>query len=204
MSSDASSSSTSSTDTGSLSVIADSDQTHRLQNGWTFYYNTGTANDWKPKLFTTFSTVEDMWRLTNTVPEPARLSPGVMYYLFKETIKPEWEDPANKEGGRWILTIKVNTSPEGITAMNNSWLYTVLALCGEQFGQDNDDICGCVLKPRGKEVHIELWIRSDEDDDRIKRIGHTFKAHAEYFTTLQYKAHPKGDQDPKTVKKFQL
>lgn len=30
-------------------------------------------------------------------------------HFFKRGIQPLWEDPANKDGGKWVLTIKADT-----------------------------------------------------------------------------------------------
>lgn len=30
---------------------------------------------------------------------------GNDYALFKEGIKPQWEDPRNNKGGRWLVTL---------------------------------------------------------------------------------------------------
>lgn len=211
MSSDSSSSSSSSSTSTSISVdssapITSDQQKHPLQNGWTMYYNTGTSGNWVPKELSSFDTVEDMWRLLNNVPPPSRTPAGSMYYLFKDSVKPEWEDPANKEGGRWILSVKVaqTAGAEAVSAMDDTWLYTVLALCGEQFEEDNDDICGCVAKPRGRELYIELWHKSGDDMEKIMRIGKLLKLNAEFQQTIQYKPHPRSGDDPKQAKKILL
>ena len=33
------------------------------------------------------------------------LIPNTDYLLFKHGIKPEWEDPKNNDGGKWVITI---------------------------------------------------------------------------------------------------
>ena len=50
-------------------------------------------------------------------------------HFFKEGIQPLWEDPANREGGKWVFTIK--NDGESLT---RSWLeivsYIFYYLCG--------------------------------------------------------------------------
>ena len=83
----------------------------KLENTWTFWY-TGfrahqvglTQNNYENTLqkIGTFDTVQDFWRYWNNIvnisdfPELATLS------LFKEGVKPLWEDPENAEGGKWV------------------------------------------------------------------------------------------------------
>ena len=33
------------------------------------------------------------------------LTPNADYMMFLARVMPEWEDPLNKEGGKWVLTI---------------------------------------------------------------------------------------------------
>jgi translation initiation factor 4E len=41
------------------------------------------------------------------------------YALFKKGVRPEWEDAANKEGGKWSYQFKRNAG------IDELWLYTV-------------------------------------------------------------------------------
>ena len=47
-----------------------------------------------------FDTVEDFWSLYNHIEVASKLQIGSDYSLFKKGIKPMWEDPHNKDGGR--------------------------------------------------------------------------------------------------------
>lgn len=51
-----------------------------------------------------FNTVEDFWCMVNHIHPPSNI--GVSdYSLFKEGIKPAWEDPAVSQGGRWVAKL---------------------------------------------------------------------------------------------------
>ena len=56
-------------------------------------------------MVSTFDTVEDFWALYNHIQTPSGLNHGSDYYLFKEGIKPMWEDPQNVDGGRWLMVV---------------------------------------------------------------------------------------------------
>jgi len=64
-------------------------------------------------------------RLYNNIIAPSHLSPNSNYYLFKEGIKPAWEDEANSQGGKWSVQL-----PRGKYAaeIDTYWLYTVSSL----------------------------------------------------------------------------
>ncbi|OQS07797.1 eukaryotic initiation factor 4E, partial [Thraustotheca clavata] len=83
---------------------------HPLQHRWVLWYDnpkkklpTETWEENLKKIYT-FDTVEDFWCLFNNVLPPTKLSTGSNYHLFKEGIRPMWEDPINAKGGKWILT----------------------------------------------------------------------------------------------------
>lgn len=64
-------------------------------------------------------------RLYNNIIAPSLLSANSNYYLFKQGIKPAWEDDANEKGGKWSVQL-----PRGkyTDAIDNMWLYTVRPL----------------------------------------------------------------------------
>jgi translation initiation factor 4E len=61
-------------------------------------------------------------RLVNHIKPASELKPGTDYSLFKKGIRPMWEDVANKNGGRWLVSLeKKQRGPE----LNNCWLEVV-------------------------------------------------------------------------------
>ena len=49
------------------------------------------------------------------------------FHLFKDGIKPMWEDEQNKNGGKWVFqkSILLDTPPERYQMFNVVWLKTV-------------------------------------------------------------------------------
>lgn len=52
-----------------------------------------------------FDTVEDFWRIYNNLVPIDLLPSNTDFFIFKDYIKPQWEDPKNVKGGRWIYDI---------------------------------------------------------------------------------------------------
>lgn len=50
--------------------------------------------------------IENFWGTYNNIVPPSGLDKCSNYHFFKEGIYPLWEDEANKQGGKWLLTIK--------------------------------------------------------------------------------------------------
>ena len=44
-----------------------------------------------------------IYSIFNHIKMPSMLTTGCDYSVFKSDIKPMWEDPTNKNGGRWLI-----------------------------------------------------------------------------------------------------
>lgn len=54
----------------------------------------------------TYFQIEEFWALYSHLRRPNELPNVSDYHLFKEGIRPVWEDDSNKEGGKWIVRLK--------------------------------------------------------------------------------------------------
>ena len=66
--------------------------------------------------------VEDFWALYNHIELASRLAAGCDYSLFKEGVKPMWEDDRNKKGGRWLINLD---KKQRASCLDNFWLEVV-------------------------------------------------------------------------------
>lgn len=85
---------------------------HPLQSRWVLWYLKADRNkEWEDCLkgVATFDKVEDFWALYNHIQVASGLVWGSDYYVFKEGIKPMWEDENNVKGGRWLLQLQVGS-----------------------------------------------------------------------------------------------
>lgn len=112
-----------------------------------------------------FDTVESFCRYFNWLKLPSKLERNSNYHIFKSGIKPMWEDEANANGGKWVLTMKNNPA-----LLDRCWSWLAMALVGEEL-EDGDDICGAVVSLRSKVDRIQVWTRGKEDVERLNGIG---------------------------------
>lgn len=112
-----------------------------------------------------FDTVESFCRYFNWLKPPSKLERNSNYHLFKSGIKPMWEDEANANGGKWVLTMKNNPQ-----LLDRCWSWLAMALVGEDL-DEGDEICGAVVSLRSKVDRIQLWTRSKDDVEKINGIG---------------------------------
>ncbi|KAF9212056.1 hypothetical protein BGZ59_007272 [Podila verticillata] len=91
---------------------------HPLQHAWTLHYDVSagysrqasSAHNYVNMLqnLGTFSTVEQFARYFNWIEKPHKMENSANYHLFKDGIKPVWEDPANANcclAGRKLIAL---------------------------------------------------------------------------------------------------
>jgi len=113
----------------------------------------------------TFATVEQFWSVYCHLRRPSEVQDKVDYHLFKQGIKPVWEDDVNRNGGKWVVRLK-----KGLAA--RIWENLVLAIIGEQF-MVGDEICGAVCSVRNQEDTVSLWNKTADEPGITNRIRDT-------------------------------
>jgi len=116
----------------------------------------------------TFNTVEDFWALYNHIELASKLSAGCDYSLFKEGIKPMWEDDKNRRGGRWLINLD---KKQRMTCLDNFWLEVMLCLIGESFEDHSQYVNGAVVAVRTKCDKIGMWLGDSNAKESITTVG---------------------------------
>ncbi len=88
---------------------------------------------------------------------------GSDLHLFREGIKPAWEDPNNCKGGHWTIRLK-----KGLTS--HYWEELLFAIIGEMFDVGNE-ICGLSCCIRHGEDVVSVWNRSADRRDVCDKIN---------------------------------
>lgn len=101
------------------------------------------------KVLATVGTAEEFWGVYTHLVPVSQVRDSVDIHMFKDGIRPMWEDEANREGGKWIIRLK-----KGLA--HRYWEELLLAIVGEQFDV-GDELCGCVLSCRFSEDIISVW-----------------------------------------------
>lgn len=151
---------------------------HPLQFAWSFWYYQGIKNQpWKFNLkhVYDFSTIEDFWSVYNHVIPPSELTVGRDYNLFKKDVRPEWEDPRNRKGGKWSVTPASKTRKVG-NEIDDLWKEILMAMVGGGFGDQSPLICGASYSARKQQDRISVWIESELSlKEEIFAIGKIIK-----------------------------
>ncbi|EJW88221.1 eukaryotic translation initiation factor 4E-4 [Wuchereria bancrofti] len=130
-----------------------------------------------------FNSVEQFWNTYCFLKRPADINEKVDFHMFKEGIKPVWEDDANRKGGKWILRLKKGFS-------SRIWENLILAMIGEQF-LVGEEICGAVCSIRNQEDIVSLWNRTADNLATTNRIRDTLRRvlNLPPNAILEYKRH---------------
>ncbi|KAF3966239.1 hypothetical protein CMV_009638 [Castanea mollissima] len=161
--------------------------THPLEHSWTFWFDNPSAKSkqaaWGSSMrpIYTFSTVEEFWSVYNNIHHPGKLAVGADFYCFKDKIEPKWEDPVCANGGKWTLTFQRGKS-------DTCWLYTLLAMIGEQFDH-GDEICGAVVNVRARQEKISLWTKNATNEAAQVSIGKQWKEFLDYNDNIGFIFH---------------
>ncbi|KIW13577.1 hypothetical protein PV08_08766 [Exophiala spinifera] len=154
------------------SAESDAQPGHQLRNAWNLFYrppaNKFSDYEKSTQKLATISTVESFWTIYSHLKRPSLLPTVSDYHIFKDGIRPVWEDEANKRGGKWIVRLK-----KGVA--DRYWEELLLAIVGDQFMEAGEEVCGAVLSVRSGEDVLSVWTKNDggrniKIRETIKRI----------------------------------
>ncbi|ERF74851.1 hypothetical protein EPUS_03235 [Endocarpon pusillum Z07020] len=143
---------------------------HPLRSTWNLFYRPPTSkySDYEKSTIklASISTVETFWTIYSHLKRPSQLPSVSDYHIFKEGIRPVWEDEANKRGGKWIVRLK-----KGVA--DRYWEDLLFAIVGDQFMEAGEEVCGAVLSVRSGEDVLNVWTKND--GGRNVKIRETIK-----------------------------
>ena len=110
-----------------------------------------------------FDTIEDFWAIFQHLRKPDSCRPGIEFQMFKEPIKPMWEDENNKHGGR--ISIKLRKDYTTII-----WEEMIFALIGKDILPEEiyKQINGIVVNSRHDYNTLQIWFKTYENDMNTK------------------------------------
>lgn len=135
---------------------------HPLMNKWTLWFTkppSGKGDNWNDLLkeVITFNSVEEFWGVYNNIAAVSELALKSDYHLFKQGVRPEWEDPQNKHGGKWSYQFKEKRN----VPIDDLWLHVMLSAIGETLEEEEDgELMGVVVNVRKGFYRIGVWTRT--------------------------------------------
>jgi len=173
---------------------------HPLQNAWTLWFFKNDKNrSWEDnqRPIITVTTVEDFWALYNHIEVPSKLPTASDYSLFKEGIFPDWEDPRNQNGGRWIINLDRRKREE---CLDSHWLEIMFFLIGEHADQHASLVNGAVVNIRNKGDKLAVWLSEVSQEDSVVRVGAMVKERLGLKNQIGFNVHQSEKSRPSAVK----
>ena len=135
----------------------------KFNNKFTFWYHINEISadqeyESQIKKLAEFETLEDFWAIFQYLKKPDDCKQAIEFQLFKNNIKPMWEDESNKDGGRISLKLRKEFS-------NLVWEELVFAFIGGYLGKDlKDEINGLVINCKKDFNTLQIWIKTYSND----------------------------------------
>ena len=168
---------------------------HPLNDCWTFWclhrqHNSKHIGADNYELFIkkvgSVSTVEDFWAYYCHTKKLNELSQLYDIHLFRDPIRPVWEDPRNLTGGKIALHLKKGFS-------GRLWEQLVLTMIGEKY-EIIQEILGVIVSSRFNEDVISIWIANSEEHEILKEFIKK-SLNLPPNTLFEYKAHNQSIKD---------
>lgn len=189
--------------------MVEDEQLSKLEYSFTFWFSYFRENKLKQvddyenfiKSIGEFKTAEEFWGFYQHIRRPDSLPKSCEFYLFKTGIRPLWEDPANRGGGRFVLHIKKIFA-------NKTWEDMLIALIIST--KNESEINGVVINVRSWEVLLSVWMKKLENEEMCekyrawirKSLGMTENIKIEYKEhpnpeDVKHKPYPSRDEEVK-------
>lgn len=161
--------------------IVSAHQLHYLRYKWVFWHyrrSKRTTKTWMDcqKVLAEIEALENFWKFFVQLRNPSMVKINQDYALFKQGIKPMWEDPANVKGGQWIFVIQ-KSHQNYRSLVDHVWNEIVLALVCSIFKPSIMDlVCGIVFSMRiSCFTKISVWVSNYKAVKEILVLGHELK-----------------------------
>ena len=134
-------------------------KSQKLSNKFVFWYHINEISadqeyESQIKKLAEFETLEDFWAIFQYLKKPDDCKQAIEFQLFKNQIKPMWEDENNKNGGRIALKLRKEFS-------NLVWEELVFAFIGGYFDKEiKDEINGLVINCKKDFNTLQIWIKT--------------------------------------------
>ncbi|KPI89876.1 putative eukaryotic translation initiation factor eIF-4E [Leptomonas seymouri] len=172
---------------------------HKLQRAWTLWYDspsTYNTENWELSLvpIMTVHTVEDFFVMLKYMKPLHALRTSSQYHFFQKGVKPMWEDPANKKGGKLWVNLDINAgnirssnntssaaaidanSAEAKTDLDKSWENVLMAAVGEYLENADKNatgepfVTGLVMSKRKYHNRLAVWVSDASAKDKIDAL----------------------------------
>lgn len=119
----------------------------------------------------TFKALDYFFHYFRALPKLSELrnvnNKNISLALFKDQIKPAWEDPRNQDGGYYSFTISLLANR---AVIDDIWFHMLLRIIGNSLQEQYKDKIGIngiymKLKPNSNAYDMQIWVSSEPKHD---------------------------------------
>ncbi|CAJ1009757.1 putative Eukaryotic initiation factor 4E [Leishmania naiffi] len=181
---------------------------HKLQRAWTLWYDspsTYNTENWEMSLvpIMTVHSVEEFFVMLRYMKPLHALRTSSQYHFFQEGVKPMWEDPVNKKGGKLWVNLDITSSngrssnnsssaaaadgsaAEAKTDLDKAWENVLMATVGEYLdcvekkdASAEPFVTGIVMSKRKYHNRLAVWVSDASATDKIEALKKTLTKEA--------------------------
>ena len=133
---------------------------YEIDNQWKLWYHSIKDNNWTKSSYNELYTVQnlfDYYFITNHFKQ--NHYQNGMFFLMKENVFPNWEDPSNREGG--CLSFKVRSCN-----ILNEWNELLLrCITNNILNHGNESINGISISPKKEFNIVKIWFANNKPND---------------------------------------
>ncbi|KAI5170767.1 translation initiation factor 4E [Nematocida sp. LUAm3] len=96
--------------------------------------------------------------------------------LFKDGVRPMWEDPSNKSGGKWILKVKKNTAEQRLFEKLVIWMGILPFKTME--------VNGVLISVRNHQTILSIWTKTCPTQEEAEKQEEEIKEMLELKPTI--------------------
>ena len=131
---------------------------HNLNGKWNLYYHLPNNTEWDlssySKIVTSIDTLETVVSVNEKLTD--NVVKNCMLFLMKESIKPTWEDPANRDGG--CFSYKINN--KNVSETWKTMFYNVIGRSISNNKAFSKSVNGITISPKKNFCIIKVWLNS--------------------------------------------
>ncbi|KAG5475656.1 hypothetical protein LSCM4_04238 [Leishmania orientalis] len=181
---------------------------HKLQRAWTLWYDspsTYNTENWEMSLvpIMTVHSVEEFFVMLRYMKPLHALRTSSQYHFFQDGVKPMWEDPANKKGGKLWVNLDItnangrssnnssgtaaadSNAAEVKTDLDKAWENVLMATVGEYLdsvekkdASSEPFVTGIVMSKRKYHNRLAVWVSDAAATDKIEALKKTLTREA--------------------------
>jgi hypothetical protein len=162
-----------------MEIVVDNMDLHLLNDTWTLYFHDPWSSDWTMSSYSRLGDVSSIEDIAGILPVVSpHLHQGI-WFVFRESIFPCWDDPANIEGGCLSIKVLKTEAPEYFKTL-------LLRLLGEDILVDKKSmdvmkVNGISVSPKKNFCILKLWLGSPDLNKREQfELGNQYDGEVVY------------------------